>query len=41
MVDTDAARRQLMLSILELLKNASLAKLIIIQEFCKNIQNGA
>lgn len=39
MVDTDAARRRLVLSILELLKNASLAKLIIILEFCKNIQN--
>lgn len=39
MVDTDAARRQVILSIMELLKNASLAKLIIIQEFCKNIQN--
>ena len=37
MVDTDAARRQAILSIVTMLRKLSLANLIIIQKICKNI----
>lgn len=37
MVDTDAARRQAILSIVTMLRKMNLESLIIIQKICKNI----
>lgn len=37
MVDTDAARRQVILSIVTMLRKLNLENLIIIQKICKNI----
>lgn len=37
MVDTDAARRQAILSIVTMLRKLNLESLIIIQKICKNI----